>query len=293
MKKVLMAVTAVALSGCMLFAFAGCGAASKAKNLKGEEVTEDVWDAAMAASAYQTSSADVPYETVAAAPETAEAPNYQVEYEMIEKGEFASEGGTIGSVTFDASEAKIDMSASVTVTVADNAMHLSMKYNFKIEGSENLLSAMQIPEGMNGSGEAELYVSFADGMTVIVKDADGNWVKASLESSSLAAAVQLLAGTVMGLIDQSGLVGAFAEYQYSAEDKGYTLIDADVSGSLGESSLSAGANTVLKIKDNRLAAIYSYEEMNVDILGITSSGTSESGLVYTYGGQSVTLPTVA
>ena len=97
----------------------------------------------------------------------------------------------------------------------------------------------------------------------------------------------------MGLIDQSGLVGAFADYQYSAEDKGYTLIDADVSGSLGESSLSAGANTVLKIKDNRLAAIYSYEEMNVDILGITSSGTSESGVVYTYGGQSVTLPTVA
>ena len=212
---------------------------------------------------------------------------------MIEKGEFASEGGTIGSVTIDASEAKIDMSASVTVTVADNAMHLSMKYNFKIEGSENLLSAMQIPEGMNGSGEAELYVSFADGMTVIVKDADGNWVKASLESSSLAAAVQLLAGTVMGLIDQSGLVGAFADYQYSAEDKGYTLIDADVSGSLGESSLSAGANTVLKIKDNRLAAIYSYEEMNVDMLGITSSGTSESGVVYTYGGQSVTLPAVA
>ena len=41
MKKTILAIGSVALSGCLLFAFAGCGTVNKAKSMKGEEVTED------------------------------------------------------------------------------------------------------------------------------------------------------------------------------------------------------------------------------------------------------------
>ena len=51
MKKGLLALTSVALTGCMLVCFAGCGAVSKAKSIRGEEVTEDVWNSAMAQTA--------------------------------------------------------------------------------------------------------------------------------------------------------------------------------------------------------------------------------------------------
>ena len=39
MKKTILAIGSVALSGCLLFAFAGCGTVNKAKSMKGEEVT--------------------------------------------------------------------------------------------------------------------------------------------------------------------------------------------------------------------------------------------------------------
>ena len=98
----------------------------------------------------------------------------------------------------------------------------------------------------------------------------------------------------IGLLDQSALVGAFAEYSYSEEKKGYVAADGDLSASGGGASLNIGGELVYKIKNGKLGAIYSQASMDMTEEGMMSgSMEAEVGLVYTYGGQSVTLPAVS
>lgn len=294
MKKGILAAASVALSACMLAAFAGCGTVSTAKNMKGEEVTEDVWNTAMAGTVYEAdASAANAVQTLSEVTAEQEASNYKVEYESKINAEMSSEGGNIGDQQIEAANLKIDMTSSSTVTVADNALHITLKYDFRFDGSENLLELMGIPEGLDGKGEVELYISFADGVAFYVKDGDGNWVSASADSTLISTAAQMVSEECLSLMDQSALVGLFSQYEYSSEHKGYVALDTDVSGSMGDSSLGATTTLVYKMRDNRLAAIYSSGDMDMNALGMSVNGTMETGLVYTYGGQSVTLPTVA
>lgn len=292
MKKGLLALTSVALTGCMLLCFAGCGAVSKAKSIRGEEVTEDVWNSAMAQTAVSSQqSASLPVATVA--DETAQAPNFKVEYEMKYKVNVSTEGVSVGETqVVEAGNASIDMSMQATLVVADNAVHITLSYDFKLDGSDNLLSAMGMEKALTGSGKAEAYISYANGMTLVIKDDAGNWVNATLNSDTIAAAVKMVIENSTDMADQSALVGDFADYQYSADQKGYVVADASAQISAGDSELGAAGSAVYKIKDNQLAAIYADASMDMNLSGIAATGSSQVGLVYTYGGQSVTVPTV-
>ena len=293
MKKGLLALTSVALTGCMLVCFAGCGAVSKAKSIRGEEVTEDVWNSAMAQTAVSSQqSASLPVATVA--DETAQAPNFKVEYEMKYKVNVSTEGVSVGETqVVEAGNASIDMSMQATLVVADNAVHITLSYDFKLDGSDNLLSAMGMEKALTGSGKAEAYISYANGMTLVIKDDAGNWVNATLNSDTIAAAVKMVIENSTDMADQSALVGDFADYQYSADQKGYVVADASAQISAGDSELGAAGSAVYKIKDNQLAAIYADASMDMNLSGISATGSSQVGLVYTYGGQSVTVPTVS
>ena len=292
MKKGLLALTSVALTGCMLVCFAGCGAVSKAKSIRGEEVTEDVWNSAMAQTAVSSQqSASLPVATVA--DETAQAPNFKVEYEMKYKVNVSTEGVSVGETqVVEAGNASIDMSMQATLVVADNAVHITLSYDFKLDGSDNLLSAMGMEKALTGSGKAEAYISYANGMTLVIKDDAGNWVNATLNSDTIAAAVKMVIENSTDMADQSALVGDFADYQYSADQKGYVVADASAQISAGDSELGAAGSAVYKIKDNQLAAIYADASMDMNLSGISATGSSQVGLVYIYGGQSVTVPTV-
>ena len=291
MKKTILAIGSVALSGCLLFAFAGCGTVNKAKSMKGEEVTEDVWDAAMAGTAYETeTSVALPVQTVA--DETAEAPNYKAEFEIKMKYEFATEGGEIFGQTVEAMEANLEMNASSEVVIANNAMHFNMDYSVKVDGSENLLALMGMEEAVSEDGNVELYISFADPVGFFIKDGEGNWISASA-AGDLSEMAETMYEACIGLLDQSALVGAFAEYSYSEEKKGYVAADGDLSASGGGASLNIGGELVYKIKNGKLGAIYSQASMNMAEEGMSGGMEAEVGLVYTYGGQSVTLPSVA
>lgn len=292
MKKGLLALTSVALTGCMLVCFAGCGAVSKAKSIRGEEVTENVWNSAMAQTAVSSQqSASLPVATVA--DETAQAPNFKVEYEMKYKVNVSTEGVSVGETqVVEAGNASIDMSMQATLVVADNAVHITLSYDFKLDGSDNLLSAMGMEKALTGSGKAEAYISYANGMTLVIKDDAGNWVNATLNSDTIAAAVKMVIENSTDMADQSALVGDFADYQYSADQKGYVVADASAQISAGDSELGAAGSAVYKIKDNQLAAIYADASMDMNLSGISATGSSQVGLVYTYGGQSVTVPTV-
>ena len=134
MKKGLLALTSVALTGCMLLCFAGCGAASKAKSIRGEQVTEDVWNSAMAGTAsLKSDSSSLPVQTVA--DETAEAANFKVEYEMKGAASVSYESRTDGqSVSLD-----LKMSVSGELVAANNALYVKVSYDFNLNGSEELV----------------------------------------------------------------------------------------------------------------------------------------------------------
>lgn len=287
MKKGLLALTSVALTGCMLLCFAGCGAASKAKSIRGEQVTEEEWNTAMAETAsLKSDSSSLPVQTVA--DETAEAANFKVEYEMKGAASVSYESRTDGqSVSLD-----LKISVSGELVAANNALYVKVSYDFNLNGSEELVELIGIPEEANGKYTVEAYVSSVDygfGLGFIVKDSEGNWVSGTASMSELA---KSMVDSLIEEVNQSALVGAFSNYQYSEEHKGYVLLDGGISGGLGGGLFDVGANLVLKIKDNHLAAIYSSAETNVDSNGLKMSGSSEVGYVYTYGGQSVTVPTV-
>ena len=294
MKKVWMGTAAVALSGCLVFAFAGCGTVGKAKSMRGEEVTEDVWDAAMAGTAYATeSSAALPVQTVA---DEAEAPNFKAEYEMKMSYSFSTEGGELLGQTIEAMNASLSMSASAAVTIADNIVHLEMDFSVKVDGSEELLALIDMDGATTEEGSLDIYISYADPVGYYIKDDDGNWVSFTAGGSvgsSVSEMAQSMSAGLMEMLDQSALAGAFAEYTYSAEKKGYVAADAELSGEAGDSAFSMGGELVYKIKDGKLGAIYAQASADAAQEDVVSFDTqTEMGLVYSYGGQSNTLPEV-
>lgn len=296
MKRKLIALATVAISGCLLVSLAACGGAvSEAKNMRGEEVTEDVWNSAMAGTKYRLTSAakTVPAQTVADVSVT--LPNYKAEFEMDYNVSFETEAFEGGIVSVEAMSASVSQNASATVVVADNALYVKLKYDFKLDGSENLLELMGMSEAPSGSGETEIYLAPAEagGYAVYGKDADGNWQVSYGTSSLVGDAAQYIVQMTMSLMDQSALAGAFAQYEYNGDLKGYTAINASSSGSIGGVSGSASGNLVYKFRDDRLAAIYGETGYDSSSNGAAVSGSAEVGIVYTYGGQSITLPAVA
>lgn len=295
MKKKLITLATVTISGCLLVCLAACGGAvSEAKNMRGEEVTEDVWNSAMTGTRYQMSDAANAAAAQTVADESA-APNYKVEFEMDYNVSFETEAVEGSIVSIEAMNASVSQKASATVVVADNALHVTLSYDFKLDGSENLLELMGMSESPSGSGEVEMYLAPAaeGGYTIYAQDADGNWQASYGTSTLIGEAVQYIVQMTMNLMDQSALAGAFAQYEYNSDLKGYTAIDASSSGSIGSVSGSASSNLVYKFRDNRLAAIYGETGYDSTSNGAAVSGSAEVGIVYTYGGQSITLPAVA
>ena len=105
MKKIWYAAMSVALSGCLLVSFAGCGAVSKAKSMKGDVVTEDVWNSAMAGTSFTASSGSATAQTVA--DETASAPNYKAEYGYTLKTSVETEAVEGGIVSVEAMQMSV------------------------------------------------------------------------------------------------------------------------------------------------------------------------------------------
>ena len=294
MKKIWYAAMSVALSGCLLVSFAGCGAVSKAKSMKGDVVTEDVWNSAMAGTSFTASSGSATAQTVA--DETASAPNYKAEYGYTLKTSVETEAVEGGIVSVEAMQMSIDMKANIVIVVADSSVKFTIDYDFKLDGSENLMKLLFGEDGNpSEKGKKEIYLSYADGaVSYYAQDENGAWQKFSGSLSGIDTLLQGVLETCEETIDQSALVGAFSKYTYNDELKGYALVNGEASGSLGDDFIGmASANLVYKIKDGKLGAIYSSASLDSTMAGMKMSGSGEVGIVYTYGGQSVTLPAVA
>ena len=83
----------------------------------------------------------------------------------------------------------------------------------------------------------------------------------------------------------------FGDFTYSAEDKGHVYNNESDMG-VGSVVGDVGGKLIIKIKDGKLAAVLQEASLDANVSGMTMAGSAGMGLVYTVGGQSVTLPAV-
>ena len=84
----------------------------------------------------------------------------------------------------------------------------------------------------------------------------------------------------------------FDDFTYSAEDKGHVYNNASDMGGVGSVVGDVGGKLIIKIRDGKLAAVLQEASLDASISGMTMTGSAGMGMVYTVGGQSITLPTV-
>ena len=298
MKKLLMSTAGVVLTIAICMGLAGCsgnGALAEARSIRGEEVSEEEWNAAFKGLGGEESFT-VP---LSAAPEEGQTPqvspaNFAVEYETETRMDVTVEEQTVnGEVLVEAAEASVTMKIWATVTVADHKMHMEVGYDGRVDGSENVLEQLG-GETISGSGGVEVYTAVQDGVTQVYARVDGGeWQTATGGASALEGVSEAVLAQIDVLIDELSDIGdyygQYKAFTYTWDQKGYVYQDGNLGSAVGG---MVGGDLIVKLRGGRLAAVLQEGEIDMDFLGVGITGSAAMGMVYTMGGQSVTLPKV-
>ena len=298
MKKLLMSTAGVVLTIAICMGLAGCsgnGALAEARSIRGEEVSEEEWNAAFKGLGGEESF-NVP---LSAAPEEGQTPqvspaNFAVEYETETRMDVTVEEQTVnGDVLVEAAEASVTMKIWATVTVADHKMHMEVGYDGRVDGSENVLEQLG-GETISGSGGVEVYTAVQDGVTQVYARVDGGeWQTATGGASALEGVSEAVLAQIDVLIDELSDIGdyygQYKDFTYNGDKKGYVYQDGSLGSAVGG---MVGGDLIVKLRGGRLAAVLQEGEIDMDLLGVGITGSAAMGMVYTMGGQSVTLPKV-
>ena len=266
MKKrvILSTIASLTLAGVMCVGLAACGDkgdygdAKAAKNITGEKVTKEVWDAAISC-VNDTETFYNAYD------------NFEVVFtnEEISKDEYST--------------------GLVTTTHSLINTYSTEKFDTHIVSKSKTTTDGKLPKELQLAGktskessESEYYVSAAVGGTpfVIEKTKDG-WRSVNITSSnsgSYNSGRTMLYGLIKSTIVKLDL--EFADYDYSEEHGGY----------VEKNSQSTDMLVVVKFQDGKLKAIYS--EYNYESSFDGHSTQTTSSYIISYGGQSVTMPEV-
>ena len=298
MKKLLMSTAGVVLTIAICMGLAGCsgnGALAEARSIRGEEVSEEEWNAAFKGLGGEESF-NVP---LSAAPEEGQTPqvspaNFAVEYETETRMDVTVEEQTVnGEVLVEAAEASVTMKIWATVTVADHKMHMEVGYDGRVDGSENVLEQLG-GETISGSGGVEVSTAVQDGVTQVYARVDGGeWQTATGGASALEGVSEAVLAQIDVLIDELSDIGdyygQYKDFTYNGDKKGYVYQDGSLGSAVGG---MVGGDLIVKLRGGRLAAVLQEGEIDMDLLGVGITGSAAMGMVYTMGGQSVTLPKV-
>ena len=293
MRKVFAGIAGGVLSVAMVMGLAGCGgngAIAQARNIQGEEVTEEQWVAAL----NEVGEGD--FVTVSAVEET-EAANFAVSYEMDVDMDVTVEEQRMGdTVIFEGGSMSVDMNISASIVAADHKTHITMEYTMKMDGSESVLETMG-GTAVDQSGTVEMYTSYENGQVALyvrVNDGEWNTVSGSLGAASgLADSVLEQIDALTEALDEVSVYASqFDDFTYSAEDKGHVYNNASDMGGAGSVVGDVGGKLIIKIRDGKLAAVLQEASLDASVSGMTMTGSAALAMVYTVGGQSVTLPAV-
>lgn len=292
MRKVFAGIAGGALSVAMVMGLAGCGgngAIAQARNIQGEEVTEEQWVTALS----EVGAGE--FVTIAAVDE-AEAANFAVSYEMSVDMDLTVEEQRMGdTVLFEGGDMSVDMSITANIVAAEHKTHITMTYDMKMDGSEAMLEELG-GASVDQSGSVEMYTSYENGqVSVYVRVNDGEWntVSGSLGSASgVADSVLEQLDTLTEALDEVSVYASqFDDFTYSAEDKGHVYNNESGMG-VGSIVGDVGGKFIIKIRDGKLAAVLQEASLDATVSGMTMTGSAGMGMVYSFGGQSITLPTV-
>lgn len=293
MRKVFAGIAGGVLSVAMVMGLAGCGgngAIAQARNIRGEEVTEEQWVAAL----NEVGEGD--FVTVSAVEET-EAANFAVSYEMDVDMDVTVEEQRMGdTVIFEGGSMSVDMNISASIVAADHKTHITMEYTMKMDGSESVLETMG-GTAVDQSGTVEMYTSYENGQVALyvrVNDGEWNTVSGSLGAASGVAdsVLEQIDALTEALDEVSVYASQFDDFTYSAEDKGHVYNNVSDMGGAGSVVGDVGGKLIIKIRDGKLAAVLQEASLDASVSGMTMTGSAGMGMVYTVGGQSITLPTV-
>ena len=298
MKKLLMSTAGVVLTIAICMGLAGCsgnGALAEARSIRGEEVSEEEWNAAFKGLGGEESFT-VPLSAAAEEGQTPQVSpaNFAVEYETETRMDVTVEEQTVnGEVLVEAAEASVTMKIWATVTVADHKMHMEVGYDGRVDGSENVLEQLG-SETISGSGGVEVYTAVQDGVTQVYARVDGGeWQTATGGASALEGVSEAVLAQIDVLIDELSDIGdyygQYKDFTYNGDKKGYVYQDGSLGSAVGG---MVGGDLIVKLRGGRLAAVLQEGEIDMDLLGVGITGSAAMGMVYTMGGQSVTLPKV-
>ena len=298
MKKLLMSTAGVVLTIAICMGLAGCsgnGALAEARSIRGEEVSEEEWNAAFKGLGGEESFT-VPLSVAAEEGQTPQVSpaNFAVEYETETRMDVTVEEQTDnGEVLVEAAEASVTMKIWATVTVADHKMHMEVGYDGRVDGSENVLEQLG-GETISGSGGVEVYTAVQDGVTQVYARVDGGeWQTATGGASALEGVSEAVLAQIDVLIDELSDIGdyygQYKDFTYNGDKKGYVYQDGNLGSAVGG---MVGGDLIVKLRGGRLAAVLQEGEIDMDLLGVGITGSAAMGMVYTMGGQSVTLPKV-
>lgn len=288
MRKVFAGIAGGVLSVAMVMGLAGCGgngAIAQARNIRGEEVTEEQWVAAL----NEVGEGD--FVTVSAVEET-EAANFAVSYEMDVDIDYSM---VMELLDMNVS-GSMDMNIAASAVTADHRTHITMDYTIAYT-SAGTVAGESADESVNESGKVEMITAYEDGVVQIyTKINDGAWskVSGSLGAASGVAddALQQIDALVEALGEISVYSSQFDDFTYTTDAKGYVYnqgVDMDGLEVLG----NVEGQLIIKIRDGKLAAVLEEATLsNVETEGMTMTGSAALAMVYTVGGQSVTLPAV-
>lgn len=181
---------------------------------------------------------------------------------------------TITEMKLGTEKIKTTMNSAVTYNYADQKTHGVGEVKTSVSG--------KLPEGAGtptaGTVKTDYYLDESVTPYTCIEKVDGKWTNVTLtqdNSYKYASAMNTIEHGILNLLPSD----AFADYVYSAEHKGYVEKDAQETDPL----------VVVKFKDGKLKAVYA--EGSEELNGVKT--TTTYSFVITYGGQSVTLPTVA
>lgn len=164
-------------------------------------------------------------------------------------------------------EISAKMSMEGELIIADGKAYYKLKY--ETDGDLGDLAGE-----LGGLKDVEQYEEQVEGDTVVyTKNADGAWVKDADDAYPIAFRM---------LAQYTGMASDYESYEYNADLKGYV-----------EKGSSSDEQLIYKFKDGKLAAIWAEVDESEEAMGVTVSVKGSQSVVFTYGGQSVTLPTVA
>ena len=270
MKKLFTSIVATLMAASLALPMAACGGGGGAssKNIVSDIVTKEEWDAAFAEENFT---------------------NFKLEYTLNVTREY------LGDEPIDESEDESmdeseDEPIDVTlpgdkISTIDEILLLyedgKLYYNYKAKGKINVHDS-NYPATYNES--REYYVDFTNGLQY--EKIEGQWITTDIGIDGL---IHIYKNESVTEIIEAVLVSAapnsFYDYEYSEDDKGYKWREK-----LDNGYTEGYIRAIRKFKEGRLAG--GNLEINASTINFISQKTTLD-FVFTYGGQTVTLPDIS